>query len=57
MNEETLGRKAMRVETRSVKKAAGFTRMKEEKLGLGERRQKIEGKLSPFQVFPKKANV
>lgn len=41
----------MRLEARSVKKAAGFTRMEEEKLGLGERRQKIEAKLFPFQFF------
>lgn len=54
MNKETLGRKAMRSEARSVREAAAFTRMEEEKLSLGERGQKIGAKLFPFQYFPPK---
>lgn len=53
MNEETLGRKAARLETRSVKKAAGFTGMGKVKLAL-EEPQKTEAKLFPFQFFPPK---
>lgn len=44
----------MRSEARSVREAAAFTRMEEEKLSLGERGQKIGAKLFPFQYFPPK---
>lgn len=40
-----------------MKKAAGFTGMEEEKLGLGERRQKIEAELFPVFFPSKEENV
>lgn len=44
----------MRSEARSVREAAAFTRMEEEKLSLGERGQKTGAKHFAFQYFPPK---